>query len=179
MGIETPADLLYTAALKQFFPVSDDFSVMWGLSAQFGPNPTGKDNRSEIYGTDLYLRYRPVDATDMESVSLQVEAMARKRQIPNDVLTDVGGYADLVWRMSKSWEVGTRAEYVTGTQNDYLDPAWTSARTRGSVQATLYPSHFSRIRLQGLADHPADQDWYWGVMLGFEVLVGAHGAHAY
>jgi len=179
LGIETPSDLLYTTALKQYFPLSDDFSVMWGLSAQFGPNPTGKDNRSEIYGTDLYLRYRPVDATDMESLSLQVEAMARKRQIPNDVLTDAGGYADLVWRMSKTWEVGTRAEYVTGTENDYLDPTWTTARTRGSLQASLYPSHFSRIRLQGLADHPSDQDWYWGVMLGFEVLVGAHGAHAY
>ena len=122
------------------------------------------------------LENRPLDAI---VAAAELEVPTTYVLIPNDVLTDVGGYADLVWRMSKSWEVGTRAEYVTGTQNDYLDPAWTSARTRGSVQATLYPSHFSRIRLQGLADHPAGQDWYWGVMLGFEVLVGAHGAHAY
>lgn len=179
LGIRTPADLLYTAALKQFFPISDDFSVMWGLSAQFGPNPTGKDNRSELYGTDLYLRYRPTDSTDMASVSLQVEAIMRNRQVPHDVLRDAGGYADLVWRMTKEWETGARVDYVTGVDNDPLDPAWTEARTRASLQASYYPSHFSRIRLQGLADHPANEDWYWGAMLGAEVVVGAHGAHAY
>ncbi len=179
LGIESPADLLYTAAIKQFFPVSDDFSVMWGVSGQFGPNPTGNGNRSEIYGTDLYLRYRPINATDFEAVSLQVEAMARKRQVPGDVLNDFGGYADLVWRMNKEWETGARVEYVTGVEGDPLDPNWATDRTRASVQATFYPSHFSRLRLQALADRPDQDRWYWGAILGVEVLVGAHGAHAY
>lgn len=179
LGIKSPSDLLYTTAIKQFFPVSDDFSVMWGISAQFGPNPSGNGNRSEIYGTDLYLRYRPINGTEHEAVSFQIEGMARKRQVPGDVLNDFGGYADLVWRMNKRWETGARGEYVTGIEGDPLDPEWTDDRVRASLQATFYPSHFSRLRLQALADRPDQDRWYWGAMLGVEVLVGAHGAHAY
>lgn len=179
VGIYGPQDLLYTTAIKQFFPVSDSFSILWGVSAQLGPNPTGKDNRTEIYGTDLYLRYRPVDANDNRALSLQVEAMTRRRQTPGDLLVDHGTYADLIWRANKTWETGLRYEAVTGTQNDYQDPDWTSTQQRASAQITYYPSHFSRFRLQALGDRLGDDTWYWGAMLGAELLVGAHGAHAY
>lgn len=83
-GVEGIDDLLYTTALKQFFPLGSEVSLLWGLSGQFGPNPTGLGNRTEIYGTDIFLRWRPVDSMNRMAVSLQAELMLRRRQIPRD-----------------------------------------------------------------------------------------------
>ncbi|MCB9488934.1 MAG: zinc-regulated TonB-dependent outer membrane receptor [Deltaproteobacteria bacterium] len=179
-GIDDHRDLLYSTALKQFFPMGSDWSLMLGASGQFGPNPTGQGNRSEIYGADVYLRYRPVTSQQRSALSLHSEGMFRTRQVPDDVLQDWGSFTQLVWNINPSWETGVRYEYVTGVEDDYLDPDWTEDRDRVSYQWTYYPSHFSRVRLQGSRDDPKwlDKPTY-AVMLGLEVLVGAHGAHSY
>ena len=179
-GVDGIEDFLYTAAIKQFFPLDDDWSLMWGLSGQFGPNPTGRNNRTEIYGTDLYLRYRPVDHYNRAALSIQAEAMFRTRQVPNDVLQDVGLYAQIVGNLTIRWELGARYEYVSGMRNDPLDPEWTGDRHRSSAQVTFYPSHFSRIRLQGAVDMPSYRPQPIGsVFLAVELLIGAHGAHKF
>ena len=180
LGIRGLDDFLYTLALKQFFPFDEDWSLYFGLSGQLGPNPTGNDNRTEIYGTDLYLRWRPVDSTTREAFSVQIEGLMRARQVPNDSLRDYGLYAQLVYEFALRWEVGARFEAVTGVAADPLDPAWSDLRTRTAIQATFYPSHFSRVRLQGSWDNPTylDHDVF-AVFLNLEVLVGAHGAHTF
>lgn len=179
--IRSVADFAYTLALKQFFAFGPDWGLNWGLSAQFGPTVTGNRNRAEIYGTDLYLRYRPLTGTRSSSVSLTIEVLHRRRQVPGDILTDTGGYGQLVWRINKRWETGARYELVTGLDDDPLDPEWTALRDRSSLQATFYPSHFSRIRLQSGVDRAA---WEatplgWSATLNLELLIGAHGAHDY
>src|SRR6185436_1278344 len=73
LGVDSLMDLLYVTALKQFFPLSDDWSLAWGLSGAFGPNSTGRDNRSEVYGTDVYLKFRPITYGSYTIVSLQSE----------------------------------------------------------------------------------------------------------
>ena len=177
LGVEDPSDLLYTTAIKQFFPFNDDWSLLWGMSGQFGPNPTGLNNRTDIYGVDLYLRYRPVESTTRAALSLTVEAMLRRRQVPGDVLQDAGGYASCVWSISPRWEVGARYEYVSGEVDDELDPDWESGRHRYTTQVSFYPSHFSRLRLQGAYDDLGWGEGVWAGMLALEILTGAHGAH--
>lgn len=180
LGVSSPLDLLATGAVKQFFELSGDWSLMLGLSTQSGPNPTGQGNRSGIYGVDLLVRYRPLDDPDRSSLSLQIEALVRTRQVPGDVLVDEGGYAQLLVDLDPSWQLGGRVELVTGLLGDPLDPEQTEARQRVSAQITYRPSHFSKLRLQGSMDAPG---WLpeptLAVMLGFEVLIGAHGAHSY
>lgn len=180
IGVRSPFDLVGTLALKQFFPLGDDLSLLAGLSAQTGPNPTGNLNRTNLYGADLVLRYRPLDAPTRWSLSLEVEAMLRTRQVPFEVLTDGGGYAQLVWQIDPTWETAARYELVTGVEGDPLDPEWTKLRHRGAAQLTYYPSHFSRLRLQTTVDVPTWQEEpIFAVIAAFEVVVGAHGAHAY
>ena len=60
LAIEGVLDFQYTLAIKQFFPLSEDWSLSIGLSEANGPNPTGRDNRSDAYGFDLYLKWRPI-----------------------------------------------------------------------------------------------------------------------
>ncbi|MCB9542976.1 MAG: zinc-regulated TonB-dependent outer membrane receptor, partial [Myxococcales bacterium] len=180
LPIETPADLLYTTAIKQFFALGPALSLAWGLSAQLGPNSTGQGNRTEIYGTDLYLHFRRPTDPDRASLALLVEALYRTREVPFDRLADHGGQAQLVWTLSPLWATGLRYGYVSGLADDPLDPEWQSGRHRASAQLTYTPSHFSRLRLQynhdrgGPLAEPVN-----GVIVALELLVGAHGAHAF
>lgn len=171
-------DFLYLLSAKSLFAFGPSWSLSWGLNALLGPNMTGHGNRTEIYGTDLYLRFKPVRSTSYSAFSLQAELMHRRRQVPDDLLVDNGFYAQAVWNISRRWETGVRYEWVGGLDADTLDPEWIGARQRLSLQGTLYPSHFSRVRLQANYDAPAwRDDPIWALMLGLEFNVGAHGAH--
>ncbi|MNY15271.1 hypothetical protein D3C86_1484740 [compost metagenome] len=180
LGVQGPLDIQYTGAIKQFFPLSDAWSLSWGLSGATGPNSSGRSNRSDIYGTDLYLKYRPATNGDPTVIGLTCEALARRRQVPGTVLGDMGGYASAFWKFDPNWAVAARYESVTGTANDPLDPEWTGGRQRASANLTYWPSEFSRIRLQGSADL---RRWVseptYAAMLAFETVIGAHGAHAF
>ncbi|MBX5484107.1 MAG: zinc-regulated TonB-dependent outer membrane receptor [Myxococcaceae bacterium] len=186
--VRTPLDVQYTGALKQFFAVSDDWSLLWGLSIANGPNPSGYRARTDVYGTDLYLKYRPItDPANPTIVSLQAEVFYRRRQIPGDVLQDLDGYAELFWRFEPRWGVAARYELgspVWGLHGhvvvDPLDPEWTAVRHRISTNVTFWPTEFSRIRLQGGVDEPRwEREPDWSLMLAFEFAIGAHGAHAF
>jgi hypothetical protein len=187
LGIRTPFDFQSTAALKQFFPLSYDWSLLWGLSVAAGPNPTGHGNRSEVYGTDVYVKYRPITRGGNMTVSLQSEWFYRRRQVPEDVLSDLNGYAYVFWRFALRWGAAVRYEHgsptwaMTGRNpGDYLDLYWTDHRQRASANVTFWPSEFSRIRLQGSSDVLGwENRATWAAFLAFEVLVGAHGAHRF
>lgn len=187
-GVKSPADLQNTLAIKQFFDLSEDWSLMWGASLANGPNAYREDGRSDIYGTDVYLKYRPITRQSFTVVSLQSEWIYRRREVPFGVLHDVGGYAQLFWRYAQRWGTSLRYEYGTPTYDagsntvaiDPLDPEQTSARQRVSSAVTFWPSDFSRLRLQGSSDFPG-----WRpkpIVAGFlalEVVIGSHGAHPF
>ncbi len=183
----SPLDLQLTGAVKQFFELSDDWSLLWGLSGATGPNPTGYRNRSDVLGTDVYLKYRPVSGASFTSVALQAEVLHRRRQVPEDLLTDVGGYGQLSWRFDQRWGTAARYEFGTAARgedgriaNDPLDPEWTQTRQRLSANLTFWPTEFSRLRLQGATDLVGWRERPdYSVFLAFEMVAGAHGAHAF
>ncbi|MEZ4439788.1 MAG: hypothetical protein R3B72_11905 [Polyangiaceae bacterium] len=184
-GVKTPLDLQHTGALKQFFELGDDWSLMWGLSVANGPNPYGRDTRTDVYGSDLYIKYRPITRQSFTIVSLQTEWLYRRRQIPLGILQDTGGYAYLFWRFAQRWGTAARYEYGTATLNrggdpvvDPLDAEQTEPRHRGTINLTFWPSEFSRLRLQGSGDFPGWRpEPIWAGFFTFEVVIGSHGAH--
>ncbi len=191
-GFDTPLDLQGTLAIKQFFPLSDDWSLAWGLSVAVGPNASGMNalgipNRTDVYGTDLYLKWRPISRESAQIVALQTEWLYRRRQVPDNVWGDLTGYAQVSYRFSPRWgtaarwELGTPARTLAGgVAADTLDPEWTADRHRAAAQLTYWPTEFSRLRLQGEADLAGWEDTAeFAAMFAFEFNVGAHGAHAF
>jgi hypothetical protein len=187
LGVRSPLDLQATVAARQFFPLSENLSLAWGLSGAFGPNATGHGNRTDVYATDLYLKFRPITYGSHTVLSLQAEWFYRRRQIPGDVLDDLNGYAYVFWRFAPRWATAVRYEHGSpardragATGRDPLDPAWTDHRHRVSASFTFWPTEFSRLRLQGSADRP---EWLrrtsWALFLAAELVVGAHGAHVF
>jgi hypothetical protein len=185
--VRGPKDLEYLTAAKQFFPLSENWSLAWGISGAFGPNPSGPSNRSAIYGSDVYLKYRPITAESSTIVSLTSEWYYRRRQLPGDIVHDVSSYSELFWRFAQRWATAARYEYgsapffVNGRRYDAdpLDPAWTRSRQRVALALTHYPSEFSRFRLQVSRDMPAWSQATWAGFLTAELAIGAHGAHAF
>jgi hypothetical protein len=188
-GVHGLRDLEYVVAAKQFFDLNDDWSLLWGLSTASGPNdsgiPLGKDESTQIYGTDVYLKYRPITYGSNTIVSLTAEYFQVRRHVPGDTLVDHNAYAYLFYRFAQRWatavrwEIGTPADGSHGVA-DTLDPDWTSNRQRVSANLTFWPSEFSRFRLQGSMDAPGWQkDPTWAAMLAAEFVVGAHGAHQF
>jgi hypothetical protein len=184
--VEGPSDLLHVAAIEQFFPLSQNWSLSWGLSGAFGPNASGRANRTDVYGTDVYLKFRPITEASFTVVSLQTEWFYRRRQVPDELLQDVNGYAEAFWRFSQRWGAAGRYEYGSpvldgsgDVTTDPLDPEWTVARHRVSANVTLWPTEFSRLRLQGSRDMPGYRTSIWAAFLGVELVTGAHGAHVF
>ncbi|MET0412079.1 MAG: zinc-regulated TonB-dependent outer membrane receptor [Polyangiaceae bacterium] len=183
--VDGPGDFLYVAALKQFFPLSDDWSLFWGVSGAFGPNAASRDTGTQVVGTDLYIKWRPITREDPPVVSLQTEWLYRRRELVGESLHDVGGYAQLLYRFARRWSAAGRGEYGSPAHDqngdvalDPLDPEWTRTRTRASLALTFYPTEFSRFRLQGSRDAGIG-DAVWAGFLSAEVAIGAHGAHSF
>ncbi|HEY3593566.1 MAG TPA: hypothetical protein VGL13_06820, partial [Polyangiaceae bacterium] len=124
-GVQGPQDLETMLAVKQFFPLSDDWSLAPGLSTALGPNPSSPTAETYIFGADLYLKYRPISHESSTIVSLQAEVLSRRRDSPSGVLTDTGMYAELFWRFAQRWAAGARYDFVSGVSDDPLDPEWT------------------------------------------------------
>ena len=183
--INDASDLYATGRLEQFFELTSDLGLNWGLSAQTGnaaraDEETASAGQTTIVGSDLYLRFKPSDSTLRRATALTAEFMHRSRALPGRTLEDDAAYVQFVQLLSPEWETGARYEWASGNESDPLDPDWKADRTRASLQATYYPSHFSRLRLQLLADKlPWQTDTTLGGLLALEVIAGAHGAHAY
>ncbi|MEB2310971.1 MAG: zinc-regulated TonB-dependent outer membrane receptor [Polyangiaceae bacterium] len=177
--------LLYVGALKQSFELADDWTLLFGTSGAFGPGAASGE-RAEVYGTDLFMKYRPITRASTTELTWQTELFYRRRHLALQTLTDVNGYTEVFLRFARRW--GTAARYELGTPayptgprvTDPLDPAWQATRFRVSANVTHWPSEFSRFRLQGSADMPG---WrprpVYAVFLAAEFVVGAHGAHTF
>ncbi|MEW6324743.1 MAG: zinc-regulated TonB-dependent outer membrane receptor [Nitrospirota bacterium] len=171
-------DLLYMGRAKTAWNPSDTIEVAAGLSGLYGPNASGSATHTEIYGTDLYAKWRPLDADrGFPFVALQAEAMWRAYQTPGQNLRDSGAYAQVLWGFVRRWVAGARVDIAKG--NDPADPL-RDRRWRVSPNLTFYPGEFSKWRLQynhDRAEHLADP--VHAVFLQVEFLLGSHGAHQF
>lgn len=199
-------DVVWSARAATSVDLADTTSLGLGASALFGPNATGGDADTVIWGVDFVLRWRPVkNERGWPFVKLQGEYMVRDFEageqvdssdplnpvtVPGDTLRDQGAYVQAIWGFSTGWATGVRFDWASGSGDGYDataqaltsrdgDPFRTD-RVRVSPMLVFQPSEFSRIRLQydwDDSDH-LDNDVH-SVWLGFEVLIGTHPPHAY
>jgi hypothetical protein len=77
-GVHNLGDMLYLMRLDNFWNLTDEVGFKLGFSGVHGPNNTGSDGQTWIYGTDIKLRWRPEgNFRGWPFVILQAEAMKR------------------------------------------------------------------------------------------------------
>lgn len=193
--VGSPGDLVKLLRWVNGFDLSDEVTTQFGVSGLFGPNATGPDGRTRIYGADLVVKWRPLQ-TDRGWPFLVFESEIMRRSYRTDdsfedTLRDWGGYAQLLWGFRRNWALGLRYEYARGEGSNFDVDAGTLVsrstdpfrddRHRASPLLAWHPSEFSRLRLQynyDRADHLDGKDAH-SVWAGIEFLFGAHPAHSY
>jgi hypothetical protein len=195
-------DLLYLARLRTSFDLADDLTMVAGLSAVWGPNATALDTRTQIYGADLYVKWRPLSNDQgWPFVAWQTEAMLRSYDAaqvigseggataPATTLEDGGLYSQLLWGFARPWVAGVRYDRAVGEAASFALPDGSydtrqdplrDSRQRYAAVLSFYPSEFSKLRLQ----YNYDRAQFLGgdahsAFLQFEILFGAHGAHKF
>ena len=197
--------LLYVFHLANFFEVSEALGISLGGSFATGSNGTAQGERSNLYGVDLFAKYRPLRNNPYQEVMLQSEFMYLDADTPEENLENWGWYAQLVYRFAKRLNTGFRfgiidtdtpvteeAEELEGDPSGLFTLVRTEegeeeegmlgllGRTyRLSPMMTFNPSEFSRIRLQ--YDY-LNQDFaenQHAIFLQFQYSLGAHGAHPF
>ncbi|HET9767109.1 MAG TPA: hypothetical protein VFS60_09685 [Thermoanaerobaculia bacterium] len=182
------ADLLVVPRYALSFDLSDTKTVVLGASAALGPNGTGEDARTRIYGLDGFWKWKPTNAFNgFPFVKVQGEVMRRDASVaavaepllPAESFSDWGSYLQVSWGYRPGHVVGLRLDRVAGDQGDPVDPNL-APRWRLSPALTWFPTEFSKLRLQYNFDRsdlfPQDEHSLW---LQLEFLLGAHAAHKF
>ncbi|MDD5678879.1 MAG: hypothetical protein PHW60_12955 [Kiritimatiellae bacterium] len=182
-------DFLFVPRLASSFDLTDSQTLVLGASAALGPNDTGADTRSLIYGLDAFWKWKPLNAeAGWPFVTWQTEVLGRNFEagedsaagLPAETLHDWGFYSQVQWGFIRRWVLGLRGEYVTGDKSASEDAtAERPTEERISPNITWYPTEFSKLRFQynhTWQENAQDGDAVW---LQLEFMLGAHAAHKF
>jgi hypothetical protein len=167
-SVKSLNDMLFVPRYVASFNLSDSQTLMLGASAAFGPNGSGENTDSQVFGLDAFWKWKPVNHhAGFPFVSLQTEAMLRRYQAgafdwdldgdgalnPDGSERDFDGdgVADVLARETlKDWGIysqvlwGFRKGWVVGLRGDYV------GRANDAVYEGLYgndPDRDARWRL--------------------------------
>jgi len=197
-SVQKPGDLIYMPRVVTSFEVTDEVTAALGGSTLFGPNASGPNNTTIIYGADLYVKWKPVNHSQgFPFVAWQTEFLFRDYDagpnttpvIPASRLKDYGLYSQVTYGFLYRWVAGFRVDYVNSSGGapaapfiiDQADRDLVGERWRLSPNITFYPSEFSKFRLQYNLDFAASRgrEAVHGVFLQAEFNIGEHGAHTF
>jgi hypothetical protein len=190
--VRGPGDFLIVPRAATSFDLTETQTLVVGISGAFGPNSSGPDARTLVYGADIYWKWKSLRAHQgFPFVSFQAEALTRQYtaaqrvssqdstvMLPRETLRDRGMYAQVLWGIKPMLVVGLRGEFASGDAAAF-ESASRATRSRVSPNVTWYPSEFSKVRLQYNYDHRAGIGVDHSVWMQFEFLLGAHAAHKF
>jgi len=167
-GVRGPDDLVHLARWVNGFDLSDEWSTSFGVSGLFGPNATGSDGSTRIFGADVVVKWQPIPSDQgWPFLTFQAEWLYRRYRaddffgcpegeegaceagdtpifLEDDVLRDHGGYAQLLWGFRRNWAVGLRGEYASGQGSNF------DAEDGGFVDRDTDPFRAQRYRVSPL-----------------------------
>ena len=135
-------DMLFVPRYLASFNLTDAQTLVAGASAAFGPNGSGSHADTQIYGVDLFWKWKsPRQHAGFPFVTWQSEAMIRRFKagsfngdsngngildpgeqdlngdgapdvLPGETLTDYGVYSQIAYGIRKGWVAALRGDYV-------------------------------------------------------------------
>lgn len=143
---------------------------------------------SQVFGVDASLRWF---INSYQELSWQSEMLLKETSGNQYVegspvarhFLQLGGYSEMVWRFSQQWRTGVRADIMGLNQGSDVGGQASTAQTRYTALLAYYPSEFTRLRLQYHLDATGfatqSQAPVHGLFLNLNLVMGAHGAHAF
>ena len=160
--------------LRTYADITDDTNIEIGGSYARGHNELGSDFVTQLYGTDVTLRWRPLRRAIYRSLAARTELFWSRREEPTVFQRAFGGYTSVDYGFRRRWFAGGRYDWSQRANS-------ASIQDRGSSAVlTFWPSEFTQIRSQYRRTRYGDDERVANELL-FQVLftIGAHGAHAF
>ncbi len=170
---ETDTNNLNIGYIKSGLDITEDSSILTGITIMHGDNPNGK---TDIYGGDFTLK---TIFDSYSSLSWQSELLYRDKDLENSkTAKQAGAYSQLVYNYNSNWATGVR--YDTLFKNITNKPEDLDKYT---AMIEYKPFEFSKIRLQYVYDKSKsfngkrkdEQE----ILLDLTIESGSHGAHAF
>ena len=183
--VRTLGDFLYVPRYAFSVDLTDNQTLLAGTSAAFGPNGTGDDGRTKVYGVDIFWKWKsPRAIQGFPFVKVQAEGMKRRyRADPAsgvEIFNDRGAYGQVVWGFRRGWTAGARYGNSGGDEGSLPpEPTGLEDRWRATLAMTWYPTEFSKLRLQYNYDDRSFFEDAKSIWLQFEFILGAHAAHKF
>lgn len=168
------SDVSAVAHLRSYADLTESASIEVGGSYARGHNELGSEFVTQLYGTDVTFRWRPLQRAIYRSLTARAELMWSRREDLALTQKAFGLYASLDYQFARRWFVGGRYDQSDRAQNAaILDRGWSSV-------LTFWPSEFSQVRGQYRQIRFGDDRRVARELL-FQVLftIGAHGAHPF
>jgi hypothetical protein len=135
-------DMLFAPRYLASVDLTPEQTLVVGTSAAFGPNSSGPHSDTQIYGVDLFWKWKPLTHSyGFPFITWQTEAMLRHYQagafsedlngngildagdadlngngdidvLPRELLKDWGFYTQLAYGFHKGWVTALRFDYV-------------------------------------------------------------------
>ena len=168
------ADFSTVEHLRAYADLTDQTNVEIGGSYSRGHNELGSDFVTQLYGTDVTVRWRPLSRAIYHSLAARTELIWSSREQLPSLQRAFGGYASLDYGFMRRWFVGGRYDWAERADNAVVQDLGQSA------VLTFWPSEFSQVRGQYRRTRYGDDGRIANELL-FQVLftIGAHGAHPF
>ncbi len=169
---------LYLAHLKNFWDLTPNATLEFGLTGINGENHSGKI--TNILALDLTYKWKPVQFNTYKSVTFQNEFYYSHAKLDSNAVNALGYYSMLNVQIAKRL-------FLVG-RYDYSNTPYSNSFVQQSGSATLgwYATEFQKIEAQAkytttneaLAENNNEKQ-FTQVLLRWIFVIGSHGAHMY
>jgi hypothetical protein len=169
----TRGDLQYLGRLRAYQDITESTNLDVGGSIAYGNNGVTADSKTRLLGTDLTLRWRPLQRSIYTSVMARGEAVWSRREETSGAVSAFGAYGYLGYQFGRRWTAGVRLDTSEHADNSGLRD------TSGSFILTYKPSEFSLVRGQYRRTTFGEEKPVDEFLFQFLFAIGAHGAHPF
>jgi len=164
--------MTYVGHLKNFFELTDNATVEFGLSGLSGVN--AQQFTTTLGGVDITYKWKPVQFNTFQSFTWQTEAIVCKTSMlaAANVQT-YGAYSFVEYQIEKRTFLGAQFDYSALPGNKSNEDRVSSLLVR------FQPTEFQILALEFQRDNRSYAADANQVILRAIFVIGSHGAHAY
>lgn len=163
-------DFAYLGHWKNGFDVTPNLAGQVGLSGVVGFNDTAPGNATQIYGADLYLRWKP---SERRGLKWQTEYFLRRREEVGGATVEGGAYTQFVWQFARRWEAAVRGERIGLPAEGFSQWGISTAITFVATEFFHLRGQYNWIHTNGTAKEQHE------AFLQMQFNMGPHGAHSF
>jgi len=166
-------DVSWVGHLHGYRDLTESTNIDLGFSYARGHNDLGSGFKTQLYGMDGTVRWKPLRRAIYHSFVGRTELIWSQREQVNNVQHAFGFYTSGDYQLARRWFVGGRYDRSGRASNaSLIDSGF-------STILTYWPSEFSQIRGQYRFAHYAEGHDGNELRFQFQFSLGAHGAHPF